>query len=65
MFELEVDATGLMAKVQKPEEIRFWIENEIGDYGNISVDAENWCNTSVVGETYIGKEDLIKVSKIN
>lgn len=38
--------------MRKPEEIRFWIENEIGDYDGKSSRAEEWCKNASVGDVY-------------
>lgn len=34
------------------EKIRFWIENEIGDYDDKSYKAEEWCRNASVGDVY-------------
>jgi len=36
----------------KPSEIKFWIENEIGEYDNKSKRAEEWCDNASVGNVY-------------
>lgn len=46
-------------KMLTPSEIKFWIENEIGKYGNKSEKAEEWCNNAVVGNVYI--DDFIHI----
>lgn len=46
-------------KMQKPSEIKFWIENEIGKYDNKSVRAEEWCNNASVGNVY--DDDFIHI----
>ena len=38
--------------MRKPEEIRFWIENEIGGHDGKSARAEEWCRNASAGDVY-------------
>lgn len=38
--------------MSEPREIRFWIENEIGDYDGKSSRVEEWCRNASVGDVY-------------
>ncbi len=38
--------------MRKPEEIRFWIENAIGDHDGKSARAEEWCSNASAGDVY-------------
>lgn len=42
----------LEAEVHEPEDIRFWIENEIGAYEGKAKKAEEWCKQASIGDVY-------------
>lgn len=65
MFKLEVRHTGLVVTAEKPSDIKFWIKNEIGNYKDISTNAENWCKTAKIGEVYHSEDNLIVVTNEN
>lgn len=63
MYKLNIDITGLEVLMEEPSEVAFWIRNEISDYKNIASDAEKWCETAKVGDTYIN--DFVVIKKEN
>ena len=67
MYEIKVECTGFKARVENPSEVAFWIKNEIGNYNNIAVDTQKWCETANKGEIYTKSEEnnvLLVVAKI-
>ncbi len=41
-----------MCTMGEPKEIKFWIENEIGEYEGKSTKAEKWCSKALIGDVY-------------
>lgn len=50
-------------EMTEPSEIKFWIENEIGNYDNKSTRAEEWCSNASVGDVY--DDDKIHIEVTN
>lgn len=46
-----------------PNQIKFWIENEIGKYDNKSLRAEEWCKNARIGDIY--EDDFIYIEVID
>lgn len=45
--------------MRNPEEIKFWIENEIGNYDGKSDRAEEWCRNASAGDVY--DDEMVRI----